>query len=114
MAVYIDDILVAGKSHTEHIHTLERVFAHLYEAGLRLKREKCSFYTPVEYLGFCIDKEGIHPRLEKVRAIKEAPMPTNTTQLKAYLGLLLYYNCVMPHLPSVLAQLYQLLHHDVT
>ena len=52
VAVYIDDILVAGKSHTEHIHTLERVFACLYEAGLRLKREKCSFYTPsVEYLG---------------------------------------------------------------
>ena len=115
VAVYIDDILVAGKSHAEHIHTLEKVFSRLHDAGLQLKKEKCTFCTSsVQYLGFRIDKEGIHPTAEKIRAIKEAPTPKNITQLKAYLGLLSYYNRFLPHLPSTVAPLYELLHHDIT
>uniref|UniRef100_A0A1X7TPJ2 Reverse transcriptase n=1 Tax=Amphimedon queenslandica TaxID=400682 RepID=A0A1X7TPJ2_AMPQE len=115
VAVYIDDILVAGKSHAEHIQTLERVFSRLHDAGLRLKKEKCTFCTSsVQYLGFRINKDGLHPTAEKIRAIKEAPTPTNIMQLKAYLGLLSYYNRFLPHLPSTLAPLYELLHHNVT
>ena len=97
VCVYIDDILVAGKTYQEHINSLEKVLA-----------------TPsVTYLGYCIDKDGIHPTMEKVKAIKEAPQPQNVTQLKAYLGLLSYYNRFLPHLPTVLAPLYKLLHKGV-
>ena len=60
----------------------------LQSEGLRLSIEKCSIGVPhVPYLGFLIDKEGIHPTQEKVQAISEAPAPTNVTQLRAYLGL---------------------------
>ena len=41
--VYIDDILVAGKTSQEHLNNLAAVLNRLQEAGLRLKREKCSF-----------------------------------------------------------------------
>ena len=51
--------------------------------------------------------------MEKVKAFKEAPQPQNVTQLKAYLGLLSYYNRFLPHLPTVLAPLYKLLHKGV-
>ena len=114
VCVYIDDILVAGKTYQEHINSLEKVLARLSEAGLRLKKEKCCFTTPsVTYLGYCINKDGIHPTMEKVKAIKEAPQPQNVTQLKAYLGLLSYYNRFLPHLPTVLVPLYKLLHKGV-
>ena len=114
VAVYIDDILVAGKNLAEHFEALEKVFARLQEAGLRLRRDKCSFIASfVSYLGYRIDKDGIHPTEEKVKAIREAPTPLNVTQLKSYLGLLSYYNRFLPHLPTVLAPLYKLLHHDV-
>ena len=54
---------------------------------MRLKKEKCVFLTPrVEYLGHLIDSEGLHPTLTKVRAILNAPSPTNVTQLKSFLG----------------------------
>ena len=97
------------------IHTLEKVFSRLHDAGLRLKKENCTFCTSsVQYLGFCIDKDGTHPTAEKIQAIKKAPTPKNITQLKAYLGLLSYYYRFLTHLPSTVAPLYELLHHDIT
>ena len=48
--------------------------------------------TAVEYLGFKVDAEGLHPLLEKVRAIVEAPAPRNVGELKSLLGLLSYYS----------------------
>ena len=48
--------------------------------------------TPsVTYLGHVIDKEGLRPVNDKVKAIKNAPIPQNVSQLKSYLGLLNYY-----------------------
>ena len=79
---YFDDILISGDSEEEHLTTLELVLTRLEEAGLRLKREKCSFLQPtVTYLGHVIDGEGIHPDQAKVEAVKLAPTPTNVLQL---------------------------------
>ena len=66
----------------------------------------------VTYLGYRIDSEGLHPTDEKLKAVQQAPEPTSVTELKAYLGLLTYYGRFLPHLPSVLAPLYALLHKD--
>ena len=49
---------------------------------------------------------------KKVEAIKEAPSPTNVTELKAFLGLLMYYEKFLPNLSSVLAPLSKLLRND--
>ena len=45
----------------------------------------------VQYLGYIINKYGLRPVEAKVDAIREAPRPTNNTQLRAYLGMLNYY-----------------------
>jgi hypothetical protein len=113
LAVYFDDIIVTGRDTTEHLSTLETVLSRLQESGLRLKKNKCKFLVPsVSFLGYLIDKHGIHPSPEKLRAIRDAPHPQNVTELKSYLGLLSYYNRFMPHLPTVLFPLYRLLHQD--
>ena len=50
--IYIDDILVTGKTITEHLSNLGSVLVRLEDAGVRLKRSKCSFLMPsVEFLG---------------------------------------------------------------
>ncbi len=116
VVVYFDDIhvLVASKSESEHLITLDKVLSRLKEAGLRLRKDKCQFLvSSVTYLGYKIDKEGIHPVPKKIEAIKAAPSPKNETELKSYLGLLSYYNRFMPHLPTVLSPLYKLLHKDI-
>ena len=77
VVVYLDDILISGKSESEHMVTLEAVLQRLAGADLHLKREKCTFLVPsVTYLGYRIDSQGLHPVSEKVRAIK---MPQSHT-----------------------------------
>ena len=89
MLVYLDDILVMGKDPEDHQATLTHVMEKLSESGLKLNKDKCVFCSSsVEYLGFRIDKEGIHPTTEKVMAINHAKEPTNVTELRAFLGIL--------------------------
>ena len=110
VCVYIDDIQVTGKSEEEHLQTVDEVLLRLEAAGLRLKRDKCTFMLPsVEYLGHTISAEGLQPTTEKVRAIVEAPAPQNVSQLRSFLGLVNYYGKFLPKLSSTLAPLYRLL-----
>ena len=37
----------------------------------------------VTYLGHQINKQGLHPVADKVKAIKEAPRPRNKSELKS-------------------------------
>lgn len=110
VSVYIDDILVTGASLEEHLENLTQVLERLQAAGLRLNRAKCSFLRPsITYLGHVIDKDGLHPTQEKVRAIKEAPTPRNVEELRSFLGLINYYSKFLPNLSSKLSPLYVLL-----
>ena len=110
VSVYIDDILVTGKTKQEHLRNLEKVLRCLNQAGLRLKRAKCAFMlSSVEYLGHRISAEGIQPTQEKVRAIAEAPAPNNISQLRSFLGFVNYYAKFLPNLSTALAPLYRLL-----
>ena len=111
--VYLDDILISGKTEASHLRSLDEVLRRLTEAGLRVKN-KCRFMvSSVAYLGHVIDSEGLHPLPEKVDAIQKAPSPRNVTELKAYLGLLTYYGKFLPNLATQLAPLYKLLSKHV-
>ena len=113
MMVYIDDILVSGKSVEEHLQNLHAVLTKLEEAGLRLKREKCSILMPsVEYLGYKITEKGLQPTAEKVEAVQSAPAPQDISQLKSFIGLVNYYGKFLPDLSTVLSPLYRLLQKE--
>ena len=110
VTIFLDDILLAGKYNQEHLQTLAMVLKQLQEAGLRLKRAKCLFMNEeVMFLGHKVDATGLHPVHEKVQAIQEAPTPSNMTELKAYLGLLNYYDKSLPNLSTVLVPVHKLL-----
>ncbi|UYV69861.1 K02A2.6-like [Cordylochernes scorpioides] len=110
VACYIDDILVAGKDHRDHEQKLELVFKRLQEKGLRLNKDKCKFaVNAVEYLGFKIDKKGLHPISSKIEAVVEAPEPTNVSQLRSFIGLLMYYSRFIRNIADILAPFYHLL-----
>ena len=114
VSVYIDDILITGSSVKDHLQTLDKVLERLESAGLRLNKSNCFFLRDqIEYLGYVIDKDGLHPTAEKVLAIKEAPTPRNVTELRSFLGILNYYSRFLPNLSTRLAPLYQLLQKDV-
>ena len=76
MECYLDDVLITRQNDEEHLQTLETVFCHLEDYGLRLKRSKCEFLkTRVEYWGYCIDADGLRKSPAKVKAIVDAPRP---------------------------------------
>ena len=111
VGVYIDDILLTGANDEEHLNTLREVLRRLEDAGLRLRKDKCSFMQPsVVYLGHVIDKEGLRPTQERVKAVMDAPAPVNTSELKSYLCLLSYYGKFLRNVSQCLAPMHQLLH----
>ncbi|KRZ81251.1 Uncharacterized protein T08_3732 [Trichinella sp. T8] len=80
---YFDDVLIVAESQHELLEVLRRVFDRLRDAGIRLNREKCVFVSnSVEFLGYRIDAEGIHPSEKKVEAIHKAPRPRDKTRTR--------------------------------
>lgn len=95
--VYMDDIIVFSTSLQEHIQDLENLFQRLREANLKIQLDKTEFMkreTP--FLGHLVTTEGIKPDPNKVKAIKEFPIPRTTKEIKSFLGLLGYYRKFIP------------------
>ena len=68
--LYIDDILVIGRTFQEHLENLRKVFERLHQAGLRLKPTKFHLVQlRVEYLGYIVSEAGIAADPRKVEAV---------------------------------------------
>ena len=112
--VYLDDILVASKSFSQHTKQLKVVFERLRAAGLRLKPGKCFFLRDkVTYLGHVISAKGIQPDPAKTRKVESFPVPTDITEVRQFFGLASYYRWFIPDFASVAAPLHTLTRENV-
>ena len=102
-------------SYDAHLSLFTPTFVNrLASSGLRLKLSKCVFLQKeVSYLGHTINSQGLAPDERKVMAIRDAPEPKNTTELRSFLGMINYYGRFLPKLALQLASLYQLLRQNV-
>lgn len=108
--LFLDDICVTGKDKKEHSERLNQVFDRLEKAGLVLQKQKCLlFQDSISYLGFVIDRNGIHKSPEKVKAILNAKTPTNVSELKSFLGMINYYRSFIKNASSIMSPLHKLL-----
>ena len=109
VAAIQDDILIVSKDDEQHIQNLNTVLSRLDSYGLRLQLNKCKFMQQsVTYMGCVISAEGISPMEDKLKAIKKAPRPGNSTQLRAFLGMINYHKKFIHDLSSILQSLNQL------
>ena len=112
--VYIDDVLVIGKTFAEYLANLKEVFMRLRAAGLRLKPSKCFFGTnKVVYLGFVVSREGISADPKKVEAVRDFPQPRDVKSLRSFLGLASYYRRFVSGFSVVANPLFALTKKDV-
>ena len=109
MCIYIDDIIVTGKTDEEHLQSLCEVLSWSKRAGVQLKKENCVYMymmPEIKYLGHKINSKGLQP---SVTAITEAPPPK---ELKSFLGMISYYGKFLTNLATTLAPLYRLPRKD--
>lgn len=90
--VYLDDVIVFGKSLNEHIINLGKVLEKLENANLKIQLDKCEFLKKnCEFLGHIITPHGVKPNPEKIKEIQTWKLPTTEKQIKQFLGLVGYY-----------------------
>ena len=105
--VYLDDVLVLGKSMEEHLDNLKQVWERLREAQLRLKPSKCQLVMKeVEYLWFVVSSEGITTSPAKVLAVKNFPVPSDVTSVRSFLSLASYYWRFIPNFSVIAGPLF--------
>ncbi|GBG63924.1 hypothetical protein CBR_g39929 [Chara braunii] len=64
----------------------------LRQAKYKANRDKCEFARQeLEYLGHYVTPQGICPLVDKIEAIRVWPEPTNTTDVRSFMGLAGYY-----------------------
>ena len=69
--IYLDDVLVAGKTFSDQLSHLCSVLQRLRNAGLKLAPEKCFLLQKeVKYLGHVINEKGITTDPDKIEAVK--------------------------------------------
>ena len=111
--VRIDDILMTGKTDEEHFWTLVWVLLVLEEAGFTVGPEKCEFFKEeVTFCGYRVSQDGVLPMEKNVKAVLEAPEPTNISELKSFLGMINYYQNYLPALATVVEPIHKLLRKD--
>ena len=90
--VYIDDIIVFGKTFEETHTRLQAVFDRLRQARLRLKPKKCFLFKPSTlYLGYVVSSEGVKPDPNKVESLRTWHRPCDLKGLRAFLGMASYH-----------------------
>ena len=90
--VYLDDVIVSGRSQEEHDRRLQRVIERMQARNITLNWDKCKIgVSSVEFLGFTISAEGVAVSNQRVQGLRDLHQPTSKKQLQSVLGTLGFY-----------------------
>ncbi|MGL4849714.1 MAG: RNase H-like domain-containing protein [Clostridium sp.] len=90
--VYVDDILVFGRTQKEHDEGLKRVLRKLIKGGLIANREKIELRkTEITFLGHRLSKNKIISELDNGQAIRDLKKLNNVEDVRRFLGTVNYY-----------------------
>ncbi len=89
--VYLDDIIVFGRTLEEHEERLMNVLGRKEEWGLKVSIDECLFCQPqVKYVGHIVSAgKALDP--EKVAAVNQWKEPTDLKSLRSFLGFCGFY-----------------------
>ena len=107
--VYIDDIIVFGRSYDETLANLQTVLERIQSSNLKLKPSKCElFKQELLYLGFLIDGKGVRPDPAKVQAVRDWYPPCNLADVRSFLGFANYHRRFIKNYASIASPLTRL------
>ena len=107
--MYLDDVIVYGRTFEEHCARLRNVLAQVERSGLKLKPSKCSlFQKKVSFLGYVVSEDGIETDPDKVKQVAEWPIPRCVREVRSFVGLASYYRRFVPNFSDVCKPLHRL------
>ena len=90
--IFIDDIIIFGKTFEEHLQNLQLVFQRIREANLKLSPTKCDlFKRKVKYIGHVVSEDGVEIDQDKTDRVVNWPKPTTPEDVRRFLGFVGYY-----------------------
>ncbi|UTT92125.1 hypothetical protein NDA17_004071 [Ustilago hordei] len=102
VVVYLDDFLIFSDTEEVHVKHVTEVLTRLRNNRLFAKLSKCEFHTKtVEFLGYIIKPTGIEMDPEKVRTVKEWPMPESIHDIQRFLGFANFYRRFIAHFARI-------------
>lgn len=102
--LYIDDIIVIGRSEKHHLFNLKAVFENLRKYNLKINPEKCEFFkSEVTFLGHRCTADGIMPDESKLRAVKNFPIPKDKDEVKRFVAFAKNYRKFNPNFAFIIA-----------
>ncbi|GFT31011.1 retrovirus-related Pol polyprotein from transposon 17.6 [Trichonephila clavipes] len=107
--VYLDDIIIMGRSFEEHLKNIRLLLQKLKEANLKLSPSKCHlFQREVTYLGHIVSAKGVQTDLNKISGVKDWNCPMDVHQLWSFLGLYTHYRKFVKNFSTIARPLHNL------
>jgi hypothetical protein len=108
--LFLDDILVKGKSIKDHDKNLRMTLDKLKNHGVKINTKKCILFAEsLIFLGHRITPHGIFPDERKIQAVLNWPTPKTVKQVQKFIGLVMYYKKFIPGYMKIAEPLYELM-----
>ena len=90
--IYLDDVMIFGRTFEEHLQRVACVLKRVEDSGLKLSPMKCNFFAKnLQFLGHVVNSDGIKPDPKKVEKVKNWVKPQNIEDMRSFLGFSNYY-----------------------
>ncbi|KAJ8018540.1 hypothetical protein HOLleu_43415 [Holothuria leucospilota] len=107
---YIDDVIIYSDTWEAHVERMEAFFARLDDADLTINLKKSEIgQAHVTYLGHIVGQGKVSPKLAKVEAILNFPVPTDKRGIQRFLGMVGFFRKFCPNFSEIAAALTALL-----
>ena len=95
---YIDNISICGKTRADHDNNLRRFEEVASKYNFTFNHSKSILcVTTLNLLGYLVKQGEIRPDPDRLKALLELPIPTNTKSLQRVLGFFAYYSQWIPN-----------------
>ena len=110
-----DDIIIFGQTRAEHDKALNDCLTRLKQKNLTVNRDKCKFLQPeLSVFGMIFSKDGVKPDPRKIADIRNAPVPSNATEVRSFLGMANFCARFIPNFADIAEPLRRLTHKNAT